>query len=100
MMNVISHATCAVRLRGGYFGRNLISLNYYLFSLVPLTHVESIQDLMFLLEFKMNQREPDILKMEWWVARKRIKQYEGYTKEFLKTIEEGLKGLTGGRTLT
>ena len=82
--------------RGGHFNKNLISLNYYHLSLIPRESINSIQDLIFLLEFKLNQQESEILKMPYWIAKKRLKQFEMYQKEFNKSINEALKGISKG----
>ena len=55
--------------------------------------VTDLEDLMFILEFKLNQPESEVLKMAFYRARKRIKQLDGYMEHVTKAIQEGVKGL-------
>jgi len=53
-------------------------------------HYEDIQAGIFLLEYKVGQRYPDILKMPYHVAEKQLKFFE----KFQKGIGEALQQVT------
>lgn len=68
-----------------------------------MENVENVQNLIFLCELKLNQNESEIMKMPYWVLKKRIFQYETYQKEFMevikKAITEATKSIGGGGSM-
>lgn len=48
--------------------------------MLPRETLESIQDLIFILVYKLHLPESDILSMKRWVMKKRYKQYDDYQK--------------------
>jgi hypothetical protein len=48
--------------------------------MLPRETLESIQDLIFILVYKLHLPESDILSMKRWIMKKRYKQYDDYQK--------------------
>lgn len=55
--------------------------------MIPQISKKELQDWIFLLEFKLNQQEEQILKMPFWKVRTRIKQLVKYYEEKNKNVE-------------
>lgn len=45
------------------------------------------------MEYKVNQKYNDILKMPFYVAKKQIEYYYKYQEEFINAIKNGIQGL-------
>ena len=61
---------------------------------LPQENLESTQDLMFILVYKLGYSEEEVLRLDRWVAKKRLSQYEKYQKEKekqMKSISEQAK---------
>jgi serine phosphatase RsbU (regulator of sigma subunit) len=48
--------------------------------MLPRETLESIQDLIFILVYKLHLPESDILSMKRWIMKKRYKQFDDYQK--------------------
>ena len=48
--------------------------------MMPRENLNSIQDLIFILEYKIGLSEIEILGMKRWILKKRLNQYETYQK--------------------
>ena len=48
--------------------------------MLPRENLDSIQDLIFILVYKVHLNEDDVLNMRRWVAKRRLSQYEKYQK--------------------
>lgn len=48
--------------------------------MLPRENLNSIQDLIFILVYKVGLSEIEILGMKRWILKKRMKQYETYQK--------------------
>ena len=55
-----------------------------------------MQDLIFLLEFKIHQQRGEILDMPFWEARMRLRQLGEYYEEQKRSIESSV-GKAGGK---
>ena len=53
-----------------------------------MENLESIQDLMFILVYKLHYSEEDVLNLDRWIAKKRLSQFEKYQKEKQRHIKE------------
>jgi len=47
---------------------------------MPRENLNSIQDLIFILVYRVGLSETEILKMKRWILKKRLNQYEIYQK--------------------
>ena len=61
--------------------------------LIPMTNVDDIQGLIFILAYKLRQPEDEIMKMPFWVAKKRSNQYKDFQKAMEKEMNKGNKDL-------
>jgi hypothetical protein len=53
-----------------------------------MENLDSIQDSIFILVYKLFYTETDAMNLERWVSKRRISQYEKYQKEKQKQMEE------------
>jgi hypothetical protein len=60
-----------------------------------MENLESIQDLIFILEYKLHFQESEALNIERWVAKKRIKQYKEYKKEEKESLKKATEHKKG-----
>jgi hypothetical protein len=49
---------------------------------------QNLQDLIFLLEYKLHQSRSDIMEAPFWEIRMRAKQYQKYMEEKSKAMAE------------
>lgn len=56
--------------------------------MLPRENLESIQDLIFILVYKLHLPEQDVLNMRRWVAKKRYAQFSKYQKEKNEEIKK------------
>lgn len=47
-----------------------------------------MQELIFILEYKLHQLESDILKMRYWIGKKRYQQFVDYKKMQKEEMEK------------
>jgi len=53
-----------------------------------MENLDSVQDLIFILVYKLGYSEEEVLRMERWVAKKRLNQFEKYQKEKQKHMKD------------
>jgi hypothetical protein len=56
--------------------------------LLPQENVESLQNLIFILDYKLKQPEESVLKMSYWMAKKRYSQFAKYQEDVKKEMEK------------
>ena len=65
--------------------------------LIPHESSDSVQSLIFILQFKLNQQKSEIIKMPLWEATKRVSQIEEYYTMLFQGLGKALKGAKGGQ---
>lgn len=50
-----------------------------------------VQELIFILVYKLKQQETEVYNMPWWIAEKRLEQYKEYQKEVQADIDKQSK---------
>lgn len=86
-MSMNLYALSVEKQKGGYFETKSILWNSFLWELLPSENWESLNQLIFLLVKELKYSEDVIMKMDYHIAIKRLKQLEDFNKIRAKELE-------------